>query len=81
LSRAFGREVAARAEAGPWLEDAEGLSADAVDTVDVAYVPFKLGPRAKPLGCLAFALDAPPAISLPNGIEAVTIAKGTKVRG
>ena len=57
LSRAFGREVAARAEAGPWLEDAERLSADAVDTVDVAYVPFKLGPRAKPLGCLAFALD------------------------
>jgi EAL domain-containing protein (putative c-di-GMP-specific phosphodiesterase class I)/CheY-like chemotaxis protein len=57
LGRALGREVAARAESGPWLEDAERLSSDTADGVDVAYVPFRLGTTSKPLGCLTFALE------------------------
>jgi EAL domain-containing protein (putative c-di-GMP-specific phosphodiesterase class I)/DNA-binding NarL/FixJ family response regulator len=54
LGREIGRVVSSRAESGAWLESDIRAKADA-DSVDVAYVPFRLGPTPKPLGCLVFA--------------------------
>src|SRR5207244_1133222 len=48
-------ELAERAASGPWLE-AAGSSAASDRSVDVAFVPFRLGPTREPTGCLAFAL-------------------------
>jgi EAL domain-containing protein (putative c-di-GMP-specific phosphodiesterase class I) len=48
-----GRVVLSRADVGPWLETA-GLRPDA-ESVDLAYVPFRLGPAPEPHGCLVFA--------------------------
>jgi len=54
LTQATGRVVASRAESGSWQETAVRSQPDS-DSLDVAYVPFRLGPTAKPLGCLVFA--------------------------
>jgi EAL domain-containing protein (putative c-di-GMP-specific phosphodiesterase class I)/DNA-binding NarL/FixJ family response regulator len=54
LARTAGRSIAARAERGPWLEAVPGHSDPSADALDVAYVPFRLGPTPKPLGCLVF---------------------------
>jgi EAL domain-containing protein (putative c-di-GMP-specific phosphodiesterase class I)/DNA-binding response OmpR family regulator len=56
LSRAIGREVIARAQTGPWLEDTAAWPGVPDEAVEVAYVPFRLGPTARPLGCLLYAL-------------------------
>jgi EAL domain-containing protein (putative c-di-GMP-specific phosphodiesterase class I)/DNA-binding NarL/FixJ family response regulator len=56
VPRTAGRDIAERAEQGPWLEAAAGHSESGADTLDVAYVPFRLGPTPKPLGCLVFAV-------------------------
>jgi EAL domain-containing protein (putative c-di-GMP-specific phosphodiesterase class I)/DNA-binding NarL/FixJ family response regulator len=56
VPRSAGRDIAARAERGPWLEAVPGHSESGADTLDVAYVPFRLGPTPKPLGCLVFAV-------------------------
>jgi EAL domain-containing protein (putative c-di-GMP-specific phosphodiesterase class I)/FixJ family two-component response regulator len=74
LPRSVGGDVARRAESGPWLEAAGGPNPDAEST-DVAYVPFKLGPTPKPLGCLVFALrpggpSGPLSHRLPDLIDA-----------
>ncbi|HEX3428381.1 MAG TPA: EAL domain-containing protein [Candidatus Limnocylindrales bacterium] len=55
LPRAIGREIATRAEMGPWLEAVAGDAKTTTDALDVAYVPFRLGPTPKPLGCLVYA--------------------------
>jgi len=56
LAMETGRKVASRAASGPWLEAAAGRPEPGAETVDVAYVPFRLGPAPKPLGCLVYAL-------------------------
>ncbi len=56
LVKEVGREIASRAESGAWLEAASGRSEPSDGAVDVAYIPFRLGPTPKPLGCLVFAL-------------------------
>jgi EAL domain-containing protein (putative c-di-GMP-specific phosphodiesterase class I)/CheY-like chemotaxis protein len=56
LPRERGREIATRAEAGAWLQDASMNLDPTADAVDIAYVPFRLGPSPTPLGCLAFAV-------------------------
>jgi EAL domain-containing protein (putative c-di-GMP-specific phosphodiesterase class I)/DNA-binding NarL/FixJ family response regulator len=48
FSAEIGEGIAARADSGPWLESSGGRS------VDFAYVPFRLGPTQRPLGCLVF---------------------------
>jgi EAL domain-containing protein (putative c-di-GMP-specific phosphodiesterase class I)/CheY-like chemotaxis protein len=63
MTRARGRAVASRAGLGPWLE-ADVLSTSGGEPLDVAYVPFRLGPSHKPLGCLVFAAR-PGAVSGP----------------
>jgi EAL domain-containing protein (putative c-di-GMP-specific phosphodiesterase class I) len=63
MSRQTGREVAHRAEAGAWLDAASRVEPGS-EPMDVAYVPFRLGPTAKPLGCLVYA-TRPGAVSGP----------------
>jgi EAL domain-containing protein (putative c-di-GMP-specific phosphodiesterase class I)/CheY-like chemotaxis protein len=53
LGREVGRDVASRSESGAWVEAARPSAATA--GLDVAYVPFRLGPAPKALGCLVFA--------------------------
>ena len=70
-----GREIATRAAAGPWLEAGEGSSGRKTRSMDVAYVPFRLGPSREPLGCLVFgvqpaALSGPLSHRLPDLIDA-----------
>jgi EAL domain-containing protein (putative c-di-GMP-specific phosphodiesterase class I) len=57
VARATGRAIASQAESGPWLEDAPARADQADEGVEVAYVPFSMGPTPKPLGCLVFALQ------------------------
>jgi EAL domain-containing protein (putative c-di-GMP-specific phosphodiesterase class I)/FixJ family two-component response regulator len=69
LARQVGRELTSRAESGPWLEAA------ATRTVDIAYIPFRLGPSPAPLGCIVFALrpgapSGPLSHRLPDLIDA-----------
>ena len=57
LPRDRGRDIARRSDSGAWLQDADDTEAAAMPpALDVAYVPFRLGPTPKPLGCLAFAV-------------------------
>jgi EAL domain-containing protein (putative c-di-GMP-specific phosphodiesterase class I) len=75
LARERGREIAARAASGPWLQNADARADPTVDSIDVAYVPFRLGPSPLPLGCLAFGLrprqgGTPLSHRLPDLIDA-----------
>jgi EAL domain-containing protein (putative c-di-GMP-specific phosphodiesterase class I)/DNA-binding NarL/FixJ family response regulator len=56
LPRAVGRDVSDRAEMGPWLETVAAHTETTGDSLDVAYIPFRLGPTPKPLGCLVYAV-------------------------
>jgi len=56
LGRDRCREIADRAAAGAWLQNATARADPTLDALDVAYVPFRLGPSPEPLGCLAFGL-------------------------
>jgi EAL domain-containing protein (putative c-di-GMP-specific phosphodiesterase class I)/DNA-binding NarL/FixJ family response regulator len=72
LGRELGHRIAGRAESGPWLEASGGRS------VDVAYVPFRLGPTPTPLGCLVFgvrpgASSGPLSHRLPDLIDATEL--------
>jgi EAL domain-containing protein (putative c-di-GMP-specific phosphodiesterase class I)/DNA-binding NarL/FixJ family response regulator len=55
LAAEEGRVLVSRADLGPWLETAARLGSDA-EPVDLAYVPFELGPTPTPHGCLVFAV-------------------------
>jgi EAL domain-containing protein (putative c-di-GMP-specific phosphodiesterase class I)/CheY-like chemotaxis protein len=55
LPQGVGRELVERAAAGPWLEAASGAMDRRSNALDVAYVPFRLGSSASPLGLLAYA--------------------------
>lgn len=75
LAQRMGQEVAVRAASGPWLEEGSGSSDRRGRSVDIAYVPFRLGPTTQPLGCLAFALQpgassGPLSHRLPDLIDA-----------
>ena len=75
LSRERGREIAGRSAAGPWLQNAAARPDPTVDSFDVAYVPFRLGPSPEPLGCLAFGVrpsqsGVPLSHRLPDPIDA-----------
>jgi EAL domain-containing protein (putative c-di-GMP-specific phosphodiesterase class I)/FixJ family two-component response regulator len=75
LAGDLGREIINRAESGAWLEAAAGRADSKAGLVDVAYVPFKLGPTPHPLGCLVFALrpgraSGPLSHRLPDLIDA-----------
>jgi EAL domain-containing protein (putative c-di-GMP-specific phosphodiesterase class I)/DNA-binding NarL/FixJ family response regulator len=74
LEAQVGQEIATRAAAGPWLE-AGAAAGRRTSSIDVAYVPFRLGPTREPLGCLAFALQpaagsGPLSHRLPDLIDA-----------
>ena len=75
LAAEVGREIASRAESGAWM-DARSPGPDRDDgSVDVAFVPFRLGPTPKPLGCLVFAgrhggREGPLAQRLPDLMDA-----------
>jgi EAL domain-containing protein (putative c-di-GMP-specific phosphodiesterase class I)/DNA-binding NarL/FixJ family response regulator len=75
LGRERGMEIAGRAASGPWLQNAAAGADSTVDSIDVAYVPFRLGPSPQPLGCLAFGLrprqaGTPLSHRLPDLIDA-----------
>jgi EAL domain-containing protein (putative c-di-GMP-specific phosphodiesterase class I)/DNA-binding response OmpR family regulator len=75
LAEPIGREICARAASGPWLEAGSGRPDRKGSTVDVAYVPFRLGPSPEPLGCLVFGLQlgspaGPLSHRLPDLIDA-----------
>jgi EAL domain-containing protein (putative c-di-GMP-specific phosphodiesterase class I)/CheY-like chemotaxis protein len=75
LADEIGREVAARAGSGAWLEAGSGRPDRKESTVDVAYVPFRLGPSPEPLGCFVFGLQpgspsGPLSHRLPDLIDA-----------
>ena len=55
LPREMGQELASRAEAGAWLDAPLGSSDTDAKGMDLAYVPYRLGASAGPLGCLVFA--------------------------
>lgn len=78
LAQRMGQEVARRATSGPWLEAATGLSGRRAKLVDVAFVPYRLGPTPQPLGCLVFALQpgaaaGPLSHRLPDLIDATDL--------
>jgi EAL domain-containing protein (putative c-di-GMP-specific phosphodiesterase class I)/CheY-like chemotaxis protein len=50
----LGADIARRAAAGPWLDTPSGLRDSSGDTMELAFVPFSLGSRAKPIGCLVY---------------------------
>lgn len=52
-----GRELVERAAAGPWLETGSGSVDRRSRALDLAYVPFRLGPSAAPLGLLVYAQE------------------------
>jgi EAL domain-containing protein (putative c-di-GMP-specific phosphodiesterase class I) len=74
LAERLGHDVARRSAAGAWLE--EGSIPDRRGkSIDVAYVPYRLGPPRKPLGCLVFGLQpaspsGPLSHRLPDLIDA-----------
>jgi EAL domain-containing protein (putative c-di-GMP-specific phosphodiesterase class I)/DNA-binding NarL/FixJ family response regulator len=75
LGERIGQEVASRSAAGTWLEEAAGSPDRRGKSVDVAYVPFRLGPTPEPLGCLVFCLQpgassGPLSHRLPDLIDA-----------
>jgi EAL domain-containing protein (putative c-di-GMP-specific phosphodiesterase class I)/DNA-binding NarL/FixJ family response regulator len=78
LPRGAARDLANRAEAGAWLEAAPGPAASTAGSMDVAYVPFRLGASARPLGCLVFAqrpggTSSPLSHRLPDLIDAADL--------
>ena len=78
LARRTGQEVAGRAAAGPWLEAGNGASSRGPRSIDLAYVPFRLGPTPEPLGCLVFGLQpgapsGPLSHRLPDLIDATDL--------
>jgi EAL domain-containing protein (putative c-di-GMP-specific phosphodiesterase class I)/DNA-binding response OmpR family regulator len=75
LEEDIGRDIAARAASGAWLEAGSGRPDRKGSTIDVAYVPFRLGPSPDPLGCLVFGLQpaspsGPLSHRLPDLIDA-----------
>jgi EAL domain-containing protein (putative c-di-GMP-specific phosphodiesterase class I)/CheY-like chemotaxis protein len=60
ITARLGRALIERAATGPWLEAASGSVDRRSRALDVAYVPFRLGPTAEPMGLLVYAQD-------PNG--------------
>jgi EAL domain-containing protein (putative c-di-GMP-specific phosphodiesterase class I)/DNA-binding NarL/FixJ family response regulator len=77
LSERSGKAIAARAAAGPWLEAGGAAEGRASKAVDVAFVPYRLGPTPQPLGAIVFALQpggasGPLSHRLPDLIDATT---------
>jgi EAL domain-containing protein (putative c-di-GMP-specific phosphodiesterase class I)/DNA-binding NarL/FixJ family response regulator len=75
LEEEIGRDIAARAASGAWLEAGSGRPDRKGSTIDVAYIPFRLGPSPEPLGCLVFGLQpgspsGPLSHRLPDLIDA-----------
>jgi EAL domain-containing protein (putative c-di-GMP-specific phosphodiesterase class I)/DNA-binding NarL/FixJ family response regulator len=54
MPRSVGLEFASRAEAGAWLEAPVGPADKGASAMDLAFVPYRLGASASPLGCLVF---------------------------
>jgi EAL domain-containing protein (putative c-di-GMP-specific phosphodiesterase class I)/DNA-binding NarL/FixJ family response regulator len=75
LAERIGQEVASRSAAGAWLEEGSGTANGKGKSIDVAYVPYRLGPTPEPLGCLVFGLQpgsasGPLSHRLPDLIDA-----------
>lgn len=77
LARDRGREIARRAESGAWVQGGEDSGDDLIgaEASEVAFVPFRLGPTPKPLGCLAYSVRrrgtaGPLAGRLPDLVDA-----------
>ena len=73
LAQRIGQEVASRSASGAWLEG--NGSHRKGRAIDIAYVPYRLGPTPEPLGCLAFGLQpgaasGPLSHRLPDLIDA-----------
>jgi len=73
-----GRGLDDRAAAGPWLETETGVVDRRTRALDIAYVPFRLGPTSEPLGILVFAQEpgsasVPLARRLPDLIDATEL--------
>jgi EAL domain-containing protein (putative c-di-GMP-specific phosphodiesterase class I)/DNA-binding NarL/FixJ family response regulator len=54
-----GSEIVARATSGPWLEGPSSRESIPA-ALELAFVPFRLGPAAEPIGCLVFGRRADP---------------------
>jgi EAL domain-containing protein (putative c-di-GMP-specific phosphodiesterase class I)/DNA-binding response OmpR family regulator len=75
VAQRFGMDLARRAASGPWLEAAATRAYSKAMSLDVAYVPFRLGPSVEPLGCLVFGVEptahaGPLSHRLPDLIDA-----------
>ena len=75
LAARDGRALADRTAAGAWLEEAGGRVDRKGKPIDVAYVPYRLGPTPTPLGCLVFGVEPgatsdPMSHRLPDLIDA-----------
>jgi EAL domain-containing protein (putative c-di-GMP-specific phosphodiesterase class I)/DNA-binding NarL/FixJ family response regulator len=75
LAMRTGAEIARRSASGAWLEAGSGRPDRKASSVDVAYIPFRLGPSREPLGCLVYALQpgspsGPMSHRLPDLIDA-----------
>jgi EAL domain-containing protein (putative c-di-GMP-specific phosphodiesterase class I)/DNA-binding response OmpR family regulator len=75
LAMRLGHEIASRSASGPWLESGSLPRDKRSKSVDIAYVPFRLGPTAEPLGCLVYGLapgsaSGPLSHRLPDLIDA-----------
>jgi EAL domain-containing protein (putative c-di-GMP-specific phosphodiesterase class I) len=81
LAKKRGTEIASRSEAGAWLENASAHGDSDGLSVDIAFVPFRLGMSSKALGCLVFAgrpgdSSAPMSHRLPDLIDATSFIVG-----
>ena len=49
-----GSEIARHAKTGPWLDTPSGPPDASGETTELAFVPFSLGSKAQPIGCLVY---------------------------
>lgn len=54
LPKEAGAQLARAAQSGPWLADVDGIVDAEGASIDVLYVPFRLGVSAEPLGSLVY---------------------------
>jgi EAL domain-containing protein (putative c-di-GMP-specific phosphodiesterase class I)/DNA-binding NarL/FixJ family response regulator len=78
LPERLGRQLHDRALTGPWLDAKSGEVDRRSRALDVAYVPFRLGSTADPLGLLAYAQETggasgPLSRRLPDLIDATDL--------
>jgi EAL domain-containing protein (putative c-di-GMP-specific phosphodiesterase class I)/CheY-like chemotaxis protein len=61
LAAEVGSEIARQSKTGPWLDTVPGTEASGFEAIELAFIPFRLGSAAEPIGCLVYAQRTGPA--------------------